>query len=72
MTMLLGARKVWFADTAFPVGPLLAPIWVRFFVRRRAIVEILCGDVCGGLERIQGQKYFGGKLLRSQSEKRIR
>jgi hypothetical protein len=40
--MLLGAREVWFADTAFPAGPLLAPIWVRFFVRRRAIVEMLC------------------------------
>jgi len=42
MTMLFGAREVWFADSAFPAGPLLAPTWVRFFVRRRAIVEMLC------------------------------
>jgi hypothetical protein len=72
MTMLLGAREVWFADTAFPAGPLLAPIWVRFFVRRRAIVEMLCCNVVDWRELIRGQNIFGGKLLRSQSEKRVR
>jgi len=43
MTMLLGEFEALFARTALPGGPLVAPIWVRFFVRLRAIVEVSCG-----------------------------
>jgi hypothetical protein len=43
MTMLLGEFAALFAGTALPEGPLLAPTWVRFFVRRRAIVVYSCG-----------------------------
>jgi hypothetical protein len=43
--MLLGEFEALFAGTALLEGPLLAPIWVRFFVRLRAIVVVSCGVV---------------------------
>jgi hypothetical protein len=72
--MLLGAREVWFADTAFPAGPLLAPIWVRFFVRRRAIVETLCFNVGWGELNSKAEIFLEGNFCaanqRSEFDKR--
>lgn len=41
MTMLLGALAALDTGTDFPVGPLFAPIWVRFFVLLRAIFAVV-------------------------------
>jgi hypothetical protein len=70
MTMLLGEFAALFAGTALPEGPLLAPTWVRFFVRRRAIVVYSCGVMWfGGFE---GRIFLEGNFRRSQSGAWIR
>jgi hypothetical protein len=70
MTMLLGEFAALFAGTALLEGPLLAPRWVRFFVRRRAIAVFLWCDVLVDLkvEIFEKRPLF----LRSQSEDEIR
>jgi hypothetical protein len=70
MTMLLGEFAALLADTALPEGPLLAPIWVRFFVRLRAIVVYSCGLMWFG--EFEGGIFLRGSLLRSQSEAKFR
>jgi hypothetical protein len=70
MTMLLGEFEALFAGTALVEGPLLAPIWVRFFVRLRAIVVVSCGVVFW--ENLRAEIFGQEDLLRSQSKVRIR
>jgi hypothetical protein len=70
--MLLGEFAALFAGTALPEGPLLAPTWVRFFVRLRAIVVVFSWYDVMFWEKLRAEIIPTEELLRSQSEARVR